>query len=47
MYIHFYILKRSKCAVITIYTVIIVLLILGYRHRNLNLLRLSWTYIGL
>ena len=44
-----YILKRSKCAGITIYSVIIVLLILGHRHWNLNLLRLrlSLNYIGL
>ena len=45
----FYILKRSKCATITIYNVIIVLLMLGHRLWNLNLLglMLSLTYIGL
>ena len=44
-----YILKGSKCAAITIYSVIIVLLMLGHKYWNLNMLRLrlSLTYIGL
>ena len=44
-----YILKRSKCTAITIYSVIIGLLMLEHRHWNLNLLRmrLSLNYIWL
>ena len=50
MYINFHILifvsfincilKGSKCATITIYTVIVVLLMVGHRHRDLLMLRL-------
>ena len=42
VYINFHSLKGSKCAAITIYTVIEVWLMLGHRHKNSLRLRLIY-----